>query len=74
MSKNSGNSIVWKKIQEIDHCATGAAMRAKREASRKTLREVSAKMGISSAYLGDLERGFRNWTVAKVMAFERGIK
>ncbi len=49
-------------------------MRTKREESGKSLREVSAKMGISAAYLGDLERGFRNWTVTKAMAFEKALK
>lgn len=73
MSKISGKSVVWKKVQEIDHRATGAAMRARREKSGKSLREVSAKMGISAAYLSDLERGFRNWTVTKAMAFERAL-
>ena len=50
---------------------TGVEARNMRTSRRKTLGQVSAKMGISLSFLGDLETGRRNWTAeleAKLLA------
>jgi ribosome-binding protein aMBF1 (putative translation factor) len=43
--------------------ATGAMVRGAREKMGLTLREAARRMGISAAYLSDLERGNRAWTL-----------
>lgn len=73
MSKNSGNSIVWKTVREIDHAATGKTLRLKRLSRGITMKSVAEKMGISTGYLSDMEQGFRNWTPEKVAAFEGAL-
>lgn len=69
MSKNSGNSIVWRKVQEIDQEATAAAMRAARINAKRTQSHVARCMGFQPAYISDLEKGFRKWTEKKCDAF-----
>lgn len=36
-------------------------MRARRLAAGRSLRETAKRMGLSAAYLSDLERGNRHW-------------
>lgn len=54
--------IITKTIPTIDHKATGEAVREFREQHKVSLREVARRLGISPAFLSDLERGRRNWT------------
>lgn len=53
---------------------TGAVLRAERVAAGVSLALAASGMEISPAYLGDLERGNRDWSNAKVEAFRRVIK
>ena len=46
---------------EPDHAAIGARHRHVREGLKMSLREAAGKIGISAAYLSDLERGNRAW-------------
>jgi transcriptional regulator with XRE-family HTH domain len=58
---------------EFQHGETGAAARKVRKRKKVALRSMAKKMGISAAYLSDLERGRRNWNVDLVNRFERGL-
>ncbi len=59
----------FSKARVIDHARTGASMRKKRLALGKSLRQTAAAMGISAAYLSDLELGRRNWTARLASSF-----
>jgi predicted transcriptional regulator len=60
-------------VEEVDNIKTGASFRKERLKAGVSLREVARQMGISAAYLSDLERGNRNWTRALANRYERGI-
>lgn len=49
-------------VRQVDHSATGAALRDRRIYKRLSLRSLATELGISAAYLSDLELGRRNWT------------
>lgn len=51
-----------KVVKVVDHEATGAEWRGVREGAGVSLRSLARTMGVSAAYLSDLERGRRNWT------------
>ena len=53
---------------------TGVVLRAERQAAGVSLALAASGMEISPAYLGDLERGNRDWSNAKVTQFRRVIK
>ena len=65
--------------QTCPHCGgTGEKIDFKEIAGRRnekglTLREVSAKMGISLQYLSDLEHGRRNWDAELLNAFNKAL-
>jgi transcriptional regulator with XRE-family HTH domain len=61
------------KTTAIDHVATGAAIRKRREDAGKTLQTVADSANLSVSYLGDLERGNRNWSVELVREIEKAI-
>ena len=46
---------------EVDHSAVGQEYRARRERLGHSLRTVASTVGVSVAYLSDLERGHRAW-------------
>jgi|TARA_Y100000310_G_scaffold334199_1_gene413364 transcriptional regulator with XRE-family HTH domain len=48
-------------------------MRRARTASGLSLRQVAEQMGISAAYLSDLERGRRGWSKQLIDDFETAI-
>jgi transcriptional regulator with XRE-family HTH domain len=50
-----------KKVKVIDHQATGLGFRLHRKLREISLRQIAFRMGITAAYLSDLERGYRNW-------------
>lgn len=56
--------------KQIDH----DVLVAKRHASGKTLSAVASKMGISIAYLSDMEHGRRNWSPDLLRRFELALK
>lgn len=58
---------------ELDHKAVGAEMRAMRKSRKKTLRDVSVKMGICAPYLCDLELGYRKWRPELIVQFKKAL-
>jgi hypothetical protein len=54
--------LVYHTVEQIDHVATGAAMRQLRQAHNISMREISRRMELSAPFVSDLERGRRNWT------------
>ena len=52
----------YKTVKVIDHKATGAGWRRKRERHHIRLRGLADEMSVSAPYLSDLERGRRNWS------------
>jgi len=48
-------------------------MRLKRKKVRKGLNETALKMGISPAYLCDLEHGRRAWSQELIKSFTKAI-
>lgn len=51
----------YESIFVIDHYLTGDKYYCMRKEKSLSLREVARRMGISAAYLSDLERAKRNW-------------
>jgi len=56
-----------------DDRAVGAEMRRLRERSGKSLRAVAGRLGVSAAYLSDLEQGRRRWSEARIKDFQREV-
>ena len=54
--------IVTRLVPEIDHECTGRLFRAGRKKAKLSLREMARRLGLSAAFVSDLERGRRNWT------------
>lgn len=59
---------------EQDAVAIGKAMREAREKAGQSGRETAKRMGISAAYLSDLELGRRHWGAKQLDAFRIAIK
>lgn len=59
---------------KLPGAGTGAVLRAEREAAGVSLALAASAMEISSAYLGDLERGNRDWSNMRVEQFRRVLK
>lgn len=59
---------------EQDSVAIGKTMREAREKSGQSGRETAKRMGISAAYLSDLELGRRHWGTKQLEAFRIAIK
>lgn len=60
--------------REIDHQKTGKELRRLREKANISLRGLAKALGVSSAFLSDIELGHRNWTEEKVEKFLKAIK
>ncbi len=54
--------------------AAANALRARRIASGKSLRDVAKAMGFSAPYISDLERGRRAWNARLQAAFMEATK
>lgn len=65
--------LIYKTVQEIDHKATGEAMRVLRKSHRISLREIARRMKVSAPFLSDLERGNRNWDASRVLSFMQEV-
>ena len=52
----------YKTIRVVDHEATGAYWRKRREKNAISLRALALQMECSAPFLSDLERGRRNWS------------
>lgn len=62
--------------KEPDWEAVGASMRALRKSKSLGLRELGRELGISEAYLSDMELGKRGWkspTASKVRSYLEGL-
>lgn len=49
--------------QEVDDTYTGNQMRQLRLAAKMAQKEMAARLGVSGAYLSDLEHGYRHWNI-----------
>jgi len=54
--------------------ATGGIMRTMRETAEVSLRSVAKTMGITPAYLSDLERGRRAWNDKLCKRFQEALR
>jgi predicted transcriptional regulator len=52
----------------------GQEMRKLREASGMSLRRVAELMGLSAAYISDLELGRRDWSLKLITAYEKALR
>lgn len=58
---------------EPDPAAIGKSMRKLREISGKQQKEVAKAMGISAAYLSDMELGRRDWSADTIAKFKKAL-
>lgn len=59
--------LIYRQSPEIDHVATGAAIKAARIARGLSLWTVASQMsGHTASYLADLESGRRRWNQQKL--------
>ena len=65
--------LITKTVQVSDNIATGSAMRQRRMKKGHTLRAVANAIGVSAAFLSDLELGRRNWTEDLVRRIEEAL-
>lgn len=59
---------------KVPAASTGMILRAERERAGVTLAAVASDMDISTAYLGDMERGNRDWNNRRVEQFRAAIR
>lgn len=62
-----------KTITVVDNRELGAALRERRKAAGIGLNEMAGRLGISSAFLSDCERGNRNLSEEYQLAYVREI-
>lgn len=65
--------LITRRIDVIDHHSTGRMMREYREHHGISIREVARRMGLSAAYVSDLERGRRNWKLANAERYQQAV-
>jgi ribosome-binding protein aMBF1 (putative translation factor) len=58
----------------LDDRAVGAEMRARREKTGISLRELARRIKWSATYVSDLELGHKVWTEQKRTRYERGLR
>ncbi len=63
----------WQKTRDVDHHETGLSARREREAASLKLSATAKLMGVSAAYLHDLEHGHRAWNVKLVDKFNAAV-
>lgn len=56
-------------VRKVDQAELGQMLRKLRIAKGVSLRKMAGDLGFSAPFLSDLERGRRNWTVARVGEF-----
>ncbi len=59
--------------EQIDSVKTGRDLRRQRKLSAMSLRHVAQRMGVSAAYLSDLELGRRHWREALIAKYNEII-
>ena len=65
--------LVFHTVEQIDHVATGDAMRVLRKSHRISLRDVARRMKLSAPFVSDLERGRRNWDASRAIAYMKAV-
>lgn len=58
---------------DVDSRAIGQAMRKKRESKGVTMAAIADKLGKTSGYLSDLERGNRRWNDALIARYKEAL-
>lgn len=58
---------------ELDQREFGAEMRRKREKKGITAKDMSLRVGCSPAYVSELERGMKKWTIDLRDRFKRAL-
>src|SRR5437870_13701018 len=53
--------------------ARGAVLRGRRQAARRTLREVAAEAGLSPAHLSEVERGRKEVSIERLLAVSHAL-
>ena len=61
--------LVYREARQIDHKATGDAMRQLRKCHRLSLREVARFLKLSAPFVSDLELGRRNWDSSRALKY-----
>lgn len=64
---------VTRTVEVVDPQATGAAMRKRREDAGVSLREMGRRLGVSAAFLSDLELGRRAWSEERAQSYVKAI-
>ena len=65
--------LATKLVKVVDHEITGTAARTARQQARLSLREVARRMGVSAAYVCDLEKGRRPWDMARACRYAAAV-
>lgn len=60
--------------QNASLVALGKRVRALRKEAKLTLEELAARAGLSTNYVGEVERGERNAGVTALLALARGLQ
>lgn len=66
--------VILKSVDVIDDQATGAKMRALREAAKVSLRDLGDRIDLSAPYLSDLELGRRAWSEQRAEQYAAALK
>ena len=61
-------------VQVTDDVQTGKNARAAREQARLSLREVARRLGVSPAYVCDLEKGRRPWNMQRAVRYATAVR
>ena len=61
-------------VDKTVHREIGAVMRDKRSSKGMSLRDVADKVGVSAQFVGDLEKGHRNWSRLRAEAFLEALE
>ena len=67
-------NLCFKSVKIVDNTTTGSLARKQRKQASKSLRAVAKSMGVSVAFLSDLELGRRNWTEDNLSRFTGALK
>lgn len=60
--------------KELDHKAVGLEMKKLRNSTGLSQAALGKVMGVSAAYICDLEQGYRNWSEALVARFRKACE
>jgi transcriptional regulator with XRE-family HTH domain len=65
--------LATKLVKVVDHEITGLAARTARQQARLSLREIARRMGVSAAYVCDLEKGHRRWDIVRACRYATAV-